>query len=336
MRRRDLFASAAAGMITIPAARAQAPSKLRRIAFVHSSIPADQLIESAGTRVRWVRQFFRELRRLGDFEGVGGNLIVQRYSGEGHSQSHTDLARRVVTDGPDVIVTVAPLIPAFQAATQTLPIAGFVGDPIALGFADNLARPGGNITGVSIDAGVEVYGKQMQILKEVIPSAGKVGYLATERVWKSPIAQAARDASQQLGMSLIGMVLPEVTTAELARAFQDTETRPVYAIAVSPSGELIGSIENIIQLVTARRLPAMYAYREYAEAGGLMAYAPELAGPARHLASQVHQILNGMKPGEMPIFQATKFELVLNQQAARSLGINFPQALLARADEVIE
>lgn len=336
MRRRDFLSYAGAVGLAVPAARAQAPDKLRRLAFVHSSIPPDQLIESGGTRVRWVGQFFQELRRLGDFEGVGGNLVVHRYSGEGRSRSHADLAHKVVNDNPDVIVTVAPLIPAFRAATQSLPILGFVADPIALGFADSLAHPGGNITGVSIDAGVEVYGKPLQILKEVVPSAAKVGYLATERVWRTPIAQAARDASQHLGISLIGMVLPEVTTAELTRVFQEADAASVDAIAASPSGELIGSIETIIKLVTARQLPAIYAYREYPEAGGLMAYAPDLDQPARHLARQVHEILNGTKAGDLPIFQATKFDLVLNQQAARRLGINYPQALLARADEVIE
>lgn len=336
MRRREFLLHTGAAALATPGARAQAPGKLHRLAFVHSSIPADQLIESGDTRVHWVGQFFRELRRLGDFEGAGGNLIIERYSGEGYSRNHSDLARRVVNGSPDVIVTVAPLVPAFRAATQSVPIAGFLGDPIRLGFVDSLARPGGNITGVSIDAGVEVYGKQLQILKEVIPSAARVGYLATDRVWKTPIAQTARDASQQLGMSLIGMVLPEVTPAELTRAFQDTEAQWVDAIAVSPSGELAGSIENIVELVAARRLPAIYAYREYVEAGGLMAYAPELNEPARHLARQAHQILKGSKPGEIPIFQATKFELVLNQRAARSLGISFPPVLLARADEIIE
>jgi putative ABC transport system substrate-binding protein len=267
---------------------------------------------------------------------VGGNLIIERYSGEGHSRTHADLAQKVVNSRPDVVVTVAPLIPAFQAVSRSLPIAGFVADPVSLGSAESLARPGGNITGVSIDAGIEVYGKQLQILKEVIPSVARVGYLATERVWKTPIAQAARDASQQLGISLIGMVLPEVTTAELRQVFQNTERWSLDAVAVSPSGELIGSMENIVELVGAHRLPAIYAYREYVEAGGLMAYAPELGDPARHLAGQVHQILNGKKPGEIPIFQATKFELLLNQHSARSLGIKFPQVLLARADEVIE
>jgi putative ABC transport system substrate-binding protein len=336
VKRRDLLRLAGAMGLAASAAKAQLPASFRRLAFVHSSIPVEQLLESGGTRVLWVGQFFQELRRLGDFEGMGGNLSVDRYSGEGHSRGHTELARKVVNDSPDVIVTVAPLIPAFRAATQSIPIAGFVGDPISLRFADSLARPGGNITGVSIDAGVELYGKQLQILKEVVPSAGRVGYLATDRVWNTPIAQAARDASQQLGISLIGMVLPEVTTAELRQVFQNTERWSLDAVAVSPSGELIGSMENIVELVGAHRLPAIYAYREYVEAGGLMAYAPELGDPARHLAGQVHQILNGKKPREIPIFQATKFELLLNQHSARSLGIKFPQVLLARADEVIE
>src|SRR3954447_6402598 len=130
MNRRDFLLYAGAAGIAAPAARAQAPAKLHRLAFVHSSVPANQLIESGGTRVRWVGQFFQELRRLGDFEDVGGNLVVHRYSGEGRSKGHADLAHKVVNDNPDVIVTVAPLIPAFRAATQSLPIAGFVGDPI--------------------------------------------------------------------------------------------------------------------------------------------------------------------------------------------------------------
>jgi putative ABC transport system substrate-binding protein len=306
------------------------------VAFVHSSIPVDQLLESGGSPARWVPQFFEELRRLGDFEGIGGNLQVDRYSGEGHPERYNGLARRVINSRPDLIITVAPLIPAFRALTTTIPIAGFFADPTRLGFVESLARPGGNITGVSIDAGVEIYGKQLQLLKEAVPQAVKVGYLATNRVWNTPIAQAAREASSSLGMSLIGMVVPEVTISQLRRAFAETAGKALDAIVVSPAGEFLGSISTITHIVGRRELPAMYPYREYIEGGGLMAYAPELSEPARQLANQVHQILNRKTPSEIPVFQATKFELLLNLQAARSLGISFSPALLARADEIIE
>ena len=334
MKRRDFIYLLGTAALTRPAA-GQSLQKLRRIAFVHSSIPADQLLETGG-RFRWVAQFFEELRRLGDFEGPGGNLKIERYSAEGHSPGHEDLARRVIASKPDVIVTVAPLIPAFRAADAIMPIAGFLGDPIRLGFVESLAHPGGNITGVSIDAGIEVYGKQLQLLKEAVPSAVRVGYLATRRIWDGPIAQAARDAGRPLGISLTGMVVPEVTTAYLMQVFRDTASQPLDALVVSPSGEFAASIEKIVELVGNRAVPAMFPYREYVEAGGLMAYAPDLLEPARHLANQVHQILNGKNPGEIPIFQATRFELILNQKAAQTLGINFTPALLARADEVIE
>jgi putative ABC transport system substrate-binding protein len=158
MNRRDLIAGLGTAIIARRAG-AQLAATRRRMAFVHSSIPVDRLIEIDGSRIWWLREFFDELRRLGDFEGAGGNLQIDRYSGEGHPGRYDELARRVIETNPDLIVTVAPLVPAFRALTTTIPIAGFLGDPIKLGFVKSLARPEGNITGVSIDAGVEVYGK---------------------------------------------------------------------------------------------------------------------------------------------------------------------------------
>jgi putative tryptophan/tyrosine transport system substrate-binding protein len=186
--RRTLIGGAVLGVLA-PRSWAQ-PSKAYRIAFVHSSIPPKQLTQFAVARTQWVRQFFEELRKLGEIEGE--NLQVDRYSGEGRSANYNDLADRVVSQKPDAIVTVAPLIPAFRAATTSIPIVGFLGDPISLGFVSSLARPGGNITGVSIDAGIEIYGKQLQILKEAIPSVTQVGYLATRRIWDSARKSGAR------------------------------------------------------------------------------------------------------------------------------------------------
>jgi putative tryptophan/tyrosine transport system substrate-binding protein len=132
------------------------------------------------------------------------------------------------------------------------------------------------------------------------------------------------------------MVVPETTVAQVRAVFDAGKNKPLDAIVVSPSGEFIGNLELIVDLVRRRKLPAMYPYREYVEIGGLMAYAPDLPDPARHLAKQVHDILQGQHPGEIPIYQAIKFDLILNQKTAESLDLTFSPIFVANAAEVIE
>src|SRR5271169_876346 len=217
MRRRD-FAGA---LLLAGAARsgwAQQPEKQRRIAFVHSGIPADQLTETAGPF--WVRRFFETLRGLGYAEG--GNLVVERYSAEGRFDRFAALAAAVVSRNPDVIVmNLNALVNAFKVATATIPIVAIVEDPIRSGLVKSLARPGGNVTGVSVDAGFEVYAKQLEILKEAIPSAAKVAYLASRERWEGGPGQTLREAGQRLGIALIGISPPEVNDAQLRGSFAD-------------------------------------------------------------------------------------------------------------------
>src|SRR5882724_1878127 len=171
MKRREFIAGVGAATVWPLAARAQ---KLRRIAFVHSGIAADKLSETAGPF--WVRRFYETLRGLGDVEG--GNLVVERYSAEGRSERFAPLAAEVVSRNPDVIVAnLNDLVKTFAAATATIPIVAIIGDPIAGGLVTNLAHPGGNLTGVSINAGIEIYGKRLQILKEAVPSLTRVSHL---------------------------------------------------------------------------------------------------------------------------------------------------------------
>jgi putative tryptophan/tyrosine transport system substrate-binding protein len=176
MRRREFIVGAGAAAMWPIAARAQ---KQRRIAFVHSGIAADKLTETAGPF--WVRRFYLTLRELGDIEG--SNLVIERYSADGRSDRFAALAAEVVGRNPDVIVVnLNDLVKVFAAATATIPIVAIVGDPIAGGLVTNLAHPGGNLTGVSINAGIEIYGKCLQILKEAMPSIAKVAYLRSG-VW---------------------------------------------------------------------------------------------------------------------------------------------------------
>lgn len=313
--------------------RAQETAKPRRLAFVHSAIPADELTEAAGPF--WVRRFFAALRGLGYVEGR--NLIVERFSADGSVDRFAPLAQAVVARNPDVIVTnLNGLVQVFKAATTTIPIVAIIGDPVRSGLVQSMARPGGNLTGVSSDVGVDVYAKAMQILKEAIPSAAKVGYLTSASQWGGVLEQTLRDAAPPLSVTLSVINPTDVREQTFRRAFEDMARLKLDAVMVSPEGNFLAHRALLIELAREHRLPAMYPYREYAELGGLMAYSPDLGELAQRLADDVRQIFGGTSPSAIPIYQATKIELVVNLKTARALGLSIPPALLARADELID
>jgi ABC-type uncharacterized transport system substrate-binding protein len=333
MRRRAFFtlvACAAASATPLALAQRQL---MRRMAFVHSGIPAAQLTEISA--VSWVRQFFAELRELGYTESI--NLVVERYSAEGQPERFASLATEIVARQPDLIVANQnPLVRALQKATGTIPIIAIIGDPIGSGIVSTLARPGGNITGVSVDAGVEIYGKRLQILKDAVPAVRSITYLGLPGDWQGQVGQAMREAAQDLRIEITSISPAEVTEPSLRAAFANIETKPGTALVVSGAGDFLAHRQLIVDLAGKSTLPAMYPYRDYVEAGGLMTYAPELGDLARHLARTGLQILQGARPGDIPFYQATKFELVINLKTAKALGVTIPESLLARADEVIE
>jgi len=331
MERRNFFAVVFAWIWPL-VARAQEPQKQRRIAFVHSAIPVDQLNETAGPL--WVRRFFEALRGLGYAEGR--NLVVDRYSAEGRADRYATVAGAVVSRNPDVIVTnLNSLASAFKAATTTIPIVAIVADPVQNGLVTSLARPGGNVTGVSIDVGFGVFGKALQILKEAIPSAAKIAYLSSARTLGGAVPQTIRDAADKLGVALIA-INPPAVEGEIRRAFDNMAQQRLDAVLVGPEGNLLAHRALVVELAAKLRLPAMYPFRDYVEVGGLMAYAPDLGELAQRLADDVRQILKGAKAEDIPMYQPTKIELVINQKTARALGLTIPPALLGRADEVID
>ena len=314
--------------------QAQEPTTQHRIAIVISTGPVDGITDN-GSRV-W-RAFFEELRRLGDFEGQ--NLTVERYSGEGRPEGFADLGRDVVSRNPDVIVAIGPPITlAVTAATSTIPLVA-TGTYTSSGVMPSLARPGGNMTGARVE-GYEINGKRLQLLKEAVPTASKVVFLDMRTFWESTGGQEVREelrkASRVLHISLTDLLVEESTPSEYQRAFAEIAKDPPDAILVSSTSELFPYRRLIVELAERYRLPGMYAWRDYAEAGGLMAYGTDLVEIWRRLADDVHQILNGAKPGDIPIYQPTKFEFLINLRAAKELGLTIPPPLLALADEVME
>jgi putative ABC transport system substrate-binding protein len=203
----------------------------------------------------------------------------------------------------------------------------------------SLARPGGNMTGVRVEE-PEIFGKRLQILGEAVPSASKIAYLDIRTNWESAYGRQAREelrkASQILEISLADMLVEESTASEYQRVFREIAPYPPDAIIASSTSELFPYRKLIVDLAEKSRWPAIYPFRDYVEAGGLMAYETDLAELFRRMANDVHQILNGAKPGDIPIYQPTKFEFLINLKAAKALNLTIPPALLAAADEAIE
>jgi len=327
MRRRDFnIGLLIPGTVTQPLV-AQEATKQRQLAIV-TVLGARENISEAGSGF-W-RGFFQELRRLGHFEG--GDLIVDRYSAEGHPGRYTDLAREVVRRTPDVICVMGnPLARAFRPWTGPTPIVAILADPLATGVVKSLARPGEYLTGVSTDAGIEIWGKRLQLLKEGVTSINRFAYVGVQLQRQGATRHAIESAAQQLGLSVKGVSVEEPSPEEYSRLSDALLEETPDAIVVTG-----GFDAGIVQLAANQRLPAIYPSRFYTDLGGLMAYGSDATETARQIANDVHQILGGVKPGEIPIYQATKFEFVINLKAADALGLTLPQSLLALADEVIE
>ncbi len=280
-------------------------------------------------------QAFRErLHELGYVEGK--NLVIEYRWAEGNFERVPDLAAELVRLRVDVIVAVGdPVILAAKQATSTIPIVmASVGDPLGRGFVASLARPGGNITGVS-NLAVALTGKWLESLKQIVPTLSQVAVLRNPANPTHALFWAeAQAAAPKLGLKLQSV---EVRTPDdLDGAFASIRERSA-ALVVLPDPLLAGILRGrIAELATKNGLPAVFTFKEQAEAGGLISYGPSLLVNYRRAATYVDKILKGARPGDLPVEQPTQFELVVNLKTAKALGITVPQSLLVRADEVIK
>jgi putative ABC transport system substrate-binding protein len=333
MQRREFITLFGGTVATWPlAARAQQPAKMKRIALVSSAGNVSAMSVSGRPNYR---VFFEELSRLGYVEGQ--NLVVERYSGEGRPERYVELARDVVNTQPDLILAAGGRLSLdFKMATTTVPIVTMIIDPIAMGLVASIARPGGNITGVTIAGGLEIIGKRMGLLVEAMPKLSTVGYLASRPFWEDPRGAAVREAAKQAGISLSPVMLSAFDEAEYQRVFRSMKQDRADAFMVSDEPEHTTYRATIVEWAAKDRIPAIYPVRDFFEAGGLMAYSPDLADIFRRVAYLIDKILKGANPGDIPFYQPTKFELSINLKTAKALGLEMPAMLLGRADEVIE
>ena len=320
-------------LFAVPLAEAQPTGKVYRIAIVHT---AQSVADMTEAKDPFFRAFFAELRRLGYVEGQ--NLVVERRSGEGRPARFPELAREVVQLQPDLVFVIGGrMARAFQAATTTIPLVGITPDPIFEKLVASLARPGGNLTGFSADADEQNMGKNVEILKEVVPRASRVALLTPQALWETPYGLTIRRAGARVGMTVIGALLSDpIQEPEFRRAFAAMVRDRVDALIVGDTPENFTHRQLIVTLAAQARLPAIYPFREFAEVGGLMAFSVDLVAIFRGAAGYVDRIFKGANPGDLPYQMPTNIPLVINLKTAKALGLTIPPSVLARADEVIQ
>jgi putative ABC transport system substrate-binding protein len=325
---RRAFLAGSAALLTAPlAAEAQPASKVYRIGLLGGSPPSDP----SG---RFWEGFFQGLRDLGYVEGK--NILFEgRWYGE-RTERLPALAAELVRLKVDVIVAgAAPAPEAAQRATSTIPIV-FTShpDPVGSGLVSSLARPGRNVTGLS-SLTRELVGKQLQLLKEVLPGISRVALLSNPTVPSNAfLAKDAEVAARSLKVQL--QVLEARAPGDFGSAFSAMREDRAGALIVLTSSMFFAERSRIAELAAQSRLPSLYGSKEWAAAGGLLMYGASARESWRRAATYVDKILRGAKPGELPVEQPTKFELVINLKTAKALGLTIPPSLLQRADQVIE
>ena len=330
MNRRDtliaLLALGAAG--GPPASRAQPQGKIWRVGFMTQRRRPDSIDAD------FIGGFPRGMRELGYVEGK--NLLIEWRFADGRFERLPELAAELVRLKVDVIVSgSSQAIGALQKATTTIPIVmATSGDPVGSGFVASLARPGGNITGLSNLFG-DISPKQLELLFSMVPKLSRLAALVNpDNPSNATVLKNLLSAAQKVKVKVLPV---EVRTAqETENAFPVMTQGKAEAVFVAADALLIQQTGKIAELAVKHRLPSVASFRDYAEAGGLMSYGPNLAEQFRRAASYVDKIFKGAKPADLPVEQSATFEFLVNRKTAKALGLTIPQSMLLRADRVID
>ncbi len=326
MRRREFITVLASAAVMLPCtALAQKPAaKIWRLGILQPGAPPEPLVD-----------FLRErLNELGYSEGH--NIAYEFRWAEGEPQRLTELAKELVDLKVDVISTLStPAAIAAQKATQTIPIVFTgVGDPVGSGLVSSLSRPGGNITGISILA-TELTGKRLELLEEIVPGASPMAMFWNDTNPGMVLrAHEAQNDADKLGLNLQSIGVHDLISFDTAFAAINSGRFNALLVLVDPFTH--AHRQQIVDFAAQRRVPAMYESREFVDAGGLISYGPSLPALERRSADYVDMIFKGSKPGDLPVEQPTKFEMVIGMKAAKALGLTLPQSVVMRADELIQ
>ena len=305
-------------------AQAQQPQKVPRIGV---------LLSGSRTPI-WGEAFRQALRELGYIEGQ--NIAIEYRYAEGRNDRQRELARELVAMKVDILIAGGgnDVTGALMQATKSIPIVMTAGsNAVARGLVSSLARPGGNVTGITSNWD-DLSGKRLELLKEAIPKVSRVAVLWNSSGGRQTQWKASQTAAKEMNLQLHSMQIR--TADDLENAFKNAVKARSGALAVTQSSEVGANVQRVIQLATKHRLPAIYAIPEYAEAGGLMAYGGSRSDLAKRAATYVDKILKGAKAAELPVEQPMKFEFIINLKAAKQIGVTIPPNVLARADRVIK
>jgi putative tryptophan/tyrosine transport system substrate-binding protein len=325
MRRREFITLLGGAAAAWPlSARAQQPGNLPTIGFLGPTTPST-----------WGPLTVAFVQRLRDLGWIEGRTIAIEYRwAEGRSERFAEIATEFVRLKVDVIVTVGSAVPALKQATSAIPIVFAISaNPVGAGFVDSLARPGGDVTGLS-NQSPDIAGKRLEFLREIVPSLRRLAIMFNVEALASVAEmREVHAAARTLGLDVEAL---EIRRAEdIAPAFEALKSG-AQALYVCGDALAIANHARINTLALGARLPTIYNSRSYLEAGGLMSYGSNYSDLFRRAADYVDKILRGMKPADIPVEQPTKFDLVINLITAEALGVEVPPTLLARADEVIE
>ena len=325
MRRRDFIAGGSAAVVLSAPARAEQSTKRPTIGFLGAASP-----ELAGP---WVAAFVKRLGELGWTEGR--NVAIEYHWAEARTERYSEIATELANHKVDVIVTwaSAPVLAA-KRATTTIPIVFAAQmDPVGAGVVASLARPGGNVTGMSIQQ-TDTAGKRIELLREVVPRLARLAVMANSGAPGAMIEmREVATTARTLGLEVIPI---EVSQAgEVFSSIESIRDR-ADALYVATDPLIFSNRIAINEMAQRQRTPTIYGSREYVDAGALMSYGPNWIDLFRHAAEQVDKILRGAKPADIPVQQPTKFDLVVNLRTAKALGLEIPPSLLARADDVID
>jgi putative ABC transport system substrate-binding protein len=317
-------------LVTLAAPRgapAQSARKVYRIGIL--ALPETSDMVGPDPRSPVHNALLRGLRELGYV--YGEHFVTEPRGAAGKPERFPSLAAELVRLKVDVIVAAGPALPALKQASSTIPIVmGGSADPVGLGYIQSLGHPGGNFTGLSAQS-IEVIGKRLELLKELVPAAAPIAVLwdpASVLNW-----QAAEAAARERGWKVLPLKIRDA--GEIDGAFKAATDVRAGAVLVFASGLLFTRARRVAELAASGRLPAMYEFRQYVDAGGLISYSADLNDIWRRAAVYVDKILRGARPADLPVEQPSKFELVINFKTANALGLTIPQAMLLRADEVI-
>jgi ABC-type uncharacterized transport system substrate-binding protein len=313
------------------AARAQPAGKVYRVALVFTTSPVSEMVGPDPIHPL-ARTFVHSLRTLGYLQSQ--NVVLECRSAEGKFERFPEIMRELASAKVDVIVTVAnPMTQAAKEATATVPIVmAYSVSPADYGVVQSLNRPGGNVTGLTMNAGSEIPGKQLQVLKELLPQVSRVAFLHSKEQEAEGV-QKPEAAARQLGITLMPA---EHIPTDYSDAFALIRREHPDALVVGASAVNVANRHLIVDFASQQRLPAMYETREFVNIGGLISYGVDFHDLFRRAAGYVDRILRGAKPADLPVEQPTKFALVINLKTAKALGLNVPDNVLALADEVIE